>query len=109
MPNITPTEHTRRLADALIERGIRLELEHWDKHKHIDIYIPEAKIYIEVDGVPHYTRPEQLVSDFERDYYSFKEGFFTKHITNEAIDTHCDAIADAVAKVVHLGPYAPLS
>lgn len=100
MPNITPTEHTQRLADALTVRGIKVELEHWDKHKHVDIYIPIAGLYLEIDGLPHYTQPEKLISDFERDYYSFMEGFLTKHITNEAIDTHLDEIADAIAKVI---------
>ena len=48
-------------------------------------------------------KPEQLISDFERDYYSFKEDFFTKHIPNEAIDTHCEQIVVAIAKVVRDG------
>lgn len=100
MPNITPTEHTRRLADALRLLNVQFELEYWDGHKHVDIYIPQGKIYIEVDGIPHYTQPEKLISDFNRDYFSFKEGFFTKHITNESIDTHLEGIADAIAYVV---------
>lgn len=104
MPNNTPTPHTLLLADALKRRGIEFELEHWDGYKHIDIYVPKGKIYIGVDGVPHYTQPQKLISDFERDYYSYKEGFFTKHITNESIDTHCEKIADAIARIVDKGP-----
>ncbi len=100
MANIIPTEHTLRLVAALHERGIELKTEHWDGHKHIDIYIPEGRLYIEVDGVPHYTNPKQLIADFKRDYFSFKEGYLTKHITNEAIDLHLDEIADAIAFVV---------
>lgn len=42
------------LAAALKKRGVELELEHWDGHKHVDIYIPKDHLYIEVDGVPHY-------------------------------------------------------
>lgn len=104
MPNITPTKHTMLLVDALRKRGIELETEHWDGHKHIDIYIPQDKIYIEIDGEPHYTRPQTIISDFNRDYFSFKDGFFTKHITNEAIETHLEEIVDAVCEVVKNAP-----
>lgn len=100
MPNIKPTKHTMLLVDALRKRGIQLETEHWDGFKHIDIYIPQDKIYIEIDGEPHYTKPDKIISDFNRDYFSFKEGFFTKHITNEAIERHLEEIADAIYKVV---------
>lgn len=93
-----------KLADALTKRGVDYILEHWDGHKHIDIYIPKDNLYIEVDGMPHMTRPERIISDFNRDYFSFKGGFFTKHITNEAIDTHVEEIADAIANVTHNAP-----
>jgi very-short-patch-repair endonuclease len=104
MPSKFPTEHAARLAEALGLRGVLVEEEHYDGHKHVDIYIPAGNLYIEVDGVPHYTRPDQLIADFHRDYFSFKEGFFTKHITNESIDTHLDKIADAIAQIVKEGP-----
>ena len=104
MPNITPTKQTQRLVDALRKRGVDLEVEHYDGFKHVDIYIRKDKLYIEVDGIPHYTQPKKLISDFNRDYFSFKEGFFTKHITNEAIDTHLEEIADAIAKVAENAP-----
>lgn len=104
MPNITPTKHTLQLAEALKARGVRIELEHWDGHKHIDIYIPEDNIYIEIDGAHHHTNPEQMISDFNRDFFSFKDGFFTKHITNEAIDTHLEKIADAIAFIAMNAP-----
>lgn len=99
MPNITPTKHVLLLAEALKARGVVFELEHWDKHKHIDIYIPKDNLYIEVDGVHHVTNPDTVIADFNRDYFSFKDGFFTKRITNEAIDTHLDKIADAIATI----------
>ena len=94
------TPQTIALAEALKQRGVAVELEHWDGHKHVDIFIPEAKIYIEVDGPHHDMRPRQVVADFNRDYFSSKEGFFTKHITNQEIEEHVDAIANAIAKVV---------
>lgn len=104
MPNNTPTKHEVKLIEALRKRGVELKVHHWDGHKHIDIYIPKDNLYIEVDGMPHITKPERIISDLNRDYFSFKEGFFTKHVTNEAIDSHLDEIADAVAHVTKNAP-----
>lgn len=104
MPNIKPTRHAKVLVEALRKRGVELKTEHWDGHKHVDIYIPKDNLYIEVDGMQHITRPERIISDFNRDYFSFKEGYFTKHITNEAIETHLEKIADAIARVVDNAP-----
>jgi len=104
MPNIEPTKYVLMLANALRKRGVDLELEHWDGYKHVDIYIPKDNIYIEVDGMHHITKPDSIISDFNRDYFSFKEGFFTKHITNEAIETHLEEIADAIAHVAKNAP-----
>ncbi len=104
MPNITPSKHVNKLVEALRARGVELKTEHWDGHKHVDIFIPKDSIYIEVDGMHHTTNPETLISDFNRDYFSHKDGFFTKHVTNEAIDTHLDLIADAIAHVDRNAP-----
>lgn len=104
MPNNTPTKQVVMLVDALKQRGVVLELEHWDGHKHVDIYIPNDNLYIEVDGVPHSTDFKTIISDFNRDYFSFKDGFFTKHITNEHIENHLDEVADAIAKVAQNAP-----
>jgi very-short-patch-repair endonuclease len=102
MPNIKPTKEAILLADALHDRGISLVKEYWDGHKHIDIYIPKGKLYIEIDGIQHYDKPEQIISDFKREYYSFKEGFSTFHITNQLIETHLKEIADAIEEVVKM-------
>ncbi len=104
MPNITPTKQVLALAEALKQRGVILEIEHWDGHKHIDIYIPNDHLYIEVDGVPHSTNVKQIIADLNRDYFSFKDGFYTKHITNELIDYHLDEIADAITTVAKNAP-----
>lgn len=104
MPNNEPTKHEKMLTEALQKRGVALEVHHWDGHKHVDIYIPKDNLYIEVDGIPHTTDPDRIISDLNRDYFSFRGGFFTKHITNEAIDTHLDKVADAIAKVAHNAP-----
>lgn len=104
MPNITPTRHCQSLIEALQKRGVELQIEHWDGHKHVDIYIPKDNLYIEIDGMHHITKPERIISDFNRDYFSFKDGFFTKHITNEALETHLEDIADAIAHVARNAP-----
>jgi len=52
-----PTENARILNEALNKVGIETKLEHWDGHKHVDIFIPKGKIYIEIDGPQHYTSP----------------------------------------------------
>ena len=94
------TKQTTLLAIALEERGIRVKLEHWDGHKHVDIFIPAVGMYIEVDGMPHYTSPKQIIQDLQRDHFSNDDGFFTKHIPNELIETHLKEIADAIETVV---------
>ena len=104
MANITPTKQVTMLVDALRNRGVDLKVEHWDGYKHVDIYIPIDRLYIEVDGLTHSTDPKKIISDFNRDYFSFKDGYFTKRITNELIENHLEQIADAIAKVAQNAP-----
>jgi len=99
-----PTRQVLMLVKALRGRGVVLEEEHSDGHKHVDIYIPSDRLYIEVDGLPHSTNPKQIIADFNRDYFSFTGGFFTKRITNDLIDNHLDEIADAIATVAKNAP-----
>lgn len=99
MPDITPTKYTKELADALKARGLEVELEHWDGHKHVDIYLPKAAIYIEIDGLQHITNSLQIEEDFLRDYYSDLEKFNTIRIPNELISKYKNAIANAITKV----------
>lgn len=102
MPNITPTSQEQLLSEELRKRGVELITEYWDGHKHIDIYIPKAKIAIEIDGLQHFLNPLRVSADFYRDYYSNKEGVFTKHIPNELIESHLHQIADAIEQVVKM-------
>lgn len=101
MPKKIPTKFVRKLANALDKRGVVYKLEHWDGYKHVDIYIPKAKLYIEVDGAQHDIKVKQIISDFQRDYYSFKDGFFTKRITNEEVELHSEEIANAISEIVN--------
>lgn len=101
MYKVQPTENALLLNNALNAVGIETKLEHWDGHKHIDIFIPKGKIYIEIDGPQHYTSPRQIVSDFQRDHYSDDDGFHTMHIPNEVVQKHAMKIARAMKKILN--------
>jgi very-short-patch-repair endonuclease len=101
MYKVEPTENALLLNDALNKVGIETVLEHWDGHKHIDIFIPKGNIYIEIDGPQHYTSPRQIVSDFQRDHYSDDAGFHTMHIPNEMVQKHPMKIARAMKKILN--------
>lgn len=96
----SPTKRTQELASELQKRGLEVKLEHWDGHKHVDIFVPAVGMYIEIDGLPHYTSPAQIIRDLQRDHFSNSEGFFTKHIPNELIETHLSEVASAIATIV---------
>ncbi len=93
------TPQAQALHDALIARGIKCELEKWDGHKHIDLAIPWAKMNIEIDGIQHYTDPNQITSDYQRTYYSVKKGFKTLRYPNFVIEKYLDTVADTIAKL----------
>ncbi|MDB4940161.1 MAG: hypothetical protein JWO40_586 [Candidatus Doudnabacteria bacterium] len=100
MPKIFRTKQALRLAIALRKRNINLLTEHWDGYKHVDIYIPEIKLNIEVDGLQHYLNPTQILVDFKREHYSDQAGSSTLHIPNFLIVTHLNKIANAIARLV---------
>lgn len=99
MTNIIPTPQTKKLAEALEKRGVKVETEYWDGHKHVDLYVPDAKLFIEIDGLQHYTDPQQILADLKRDHYSDGDDIFTKRISNQLIDTHLEEIANAITKI----------
>lgn len=94
------TVEARQLNDALVKRGLVTSTEHWDGHKHIDIAIPNAHIFIEVDGLHHFTDPMQIERDFKRDHFSDGDDYDTIHVPNTIVQHHCDEVADAIQKVV---------
>lgn len=95
-----PTARVLELQEALKNRGIASQTEYWDGHKHVDLFIPEAKMYIEVDGIRHLTNPDQIMADFDREYYSDINQFNTLRIDNDMLDKYFEKIAEAIAKVV---------
>ena len=92
--------HAKVLFDTLLAEGIFSILEHCDEHKCVDIFIPEIKLFIEVDGLSHFIDPEQIMTDFERDHYSDDSGFNTMRIPNILIENHLSSIVSAIRKVV---------
>jgi len=101
MANITPSKEALLLNTALREAGIGTELEHWDGHKHVDIYVPKAQLYIEVDGIQHYTNVRQILSDFQRDHYSDDDGFRTLRIPAHIVEDKAQEIAEALKMVIY--------
>ncbi len=98
MSNIISTKEELILNQALNKLGIETILQYWDGHKHVDIYVPKGKIYIEVDGPNHVTDVRQLISDFQRDHYSDDAGFHTIRISSDSAFEHAELIAETIAK-----------
>jgi len=101
MGNIQPTKEALLLNEALQKLGIETVLEHWDGHKHVDIFIPKGKLYIEVDGIQHLTSVNQIMSDFQRDHYSDDEGFHTMRIPSMIVEEKAGSIAKAITKILN--------
>lgn len=98
--NPVPTSQTIRLSNELKKLEIEHRVEYPDGHKHVDIAIPYARIYIEIDGLYHYINAEQIKKDFKRNHFSDGDDFDTIHIPNELIEKHAPEIAKAIAEVV---------
>ncbi len=101
MTTFKVSPESKLLFDQLIAEGIFAELEYWDGHKHVDIHIPSAKLYIEVDGIQHFTNANQIASDFMRDHYSNDNGYDTFRIPNEIVRDKMDTIMKAILKIVY--------
>lgn len=97
-PFVTP--QTSELYEALVKMGVKASLEYPDGHKHVDIAILEARIFIEVDGLHHFTNSEQIERDFKRDHFSDGDDFDTIHIPNIVIEHHLQEVAQAIVEVV---------
>ena len=93
------SDSARKLHSALMQRGVEVEIEKWDKHKHIDLSIESAGLYIEIDGDTHYTDAGTIMRDLERNYFSNEEGYDTVHFPNFIINENLDQVADAITEV----------
>jgi very-short-patch-repair endonuclease len=95
------SDHARKLHSALIQRGASVEIEKWDEHKHIDLSIELAGLYIEIDGDDHYLNSDTILRDLKRDYFSNEDGYDTLHIPNYIIEKNIDGVADALVQVIN--------
>lgn len=98
----TSTPRSRKLFDALVKRGLIAFHQYSDGQKTVDIATPDASIYIEVDGIQHFTEPGQIIRDFKRSHYSDVDGYNTFYVTNQIIDNFLDDVADAIFEVVSI-------
>ena len=94
------TPQARRLSRALNDLHVQHELEYYDGYKHVDIAIPSARLYLELDGAQHGFNPKQMIADDERDKYSQKSGWTTKRIPNVWIDKNVNKLAASIAILV---------
>ena len=92
-----PTREAYLLCNALQKHGVDVHMEYDDGHKSVDLAIPSANLYIEVDGIHHLTDSKQIKSDLNRDYYSSENGVGTIHVHNWEVDENLDEIATAIA------------
>jgi len=97
-----PTKEAQDLKEALEKLGMRVLAEVNDRHKHIDLSIPDARMNIEVDGIQHLTDPYQIISDLKRSHFSDDLGYDTVHIPNQAIHANLGGIASALAEAATL-------
>lgn len=97
-----PSKQTKMLYDALKSKGINAQMEYYDGHKTVDIAILDAHIFIEVDGIQHFTNPKQILSDFKRYHFSDGDDFNTFYVTNQIIDKYVDEVANALLEVVKI-------
>ena len=95
-----PTPQELKLFIALIEREVKAVLHYHDGHKTVDIGIPSARMFIEVDGAHHFTDPQQIITDFKRTHFSDGDDFDTFTVSNLIVDAMCDKVADGLAEVV---------
>ena len=98
----SPTEIQALLYYALLDRNIDAEFEYSDGKKSVDIAILPSKIYIEIDGMYH-THAEQILRDFQREYYSFKNGYLTLHILNKTLQEHFRSVVKAIKEIAKMG------
>jgi very-short-patch-repair endonuclease len=96
-----PTAHAQALKDALTAEGVPVTCECSDGHKHVDICIKAARLYIEVDGLSHVTQAKQIETDFKRDSWSETDGFDTLRIANAEIEQDLKHIVRAIKNVVN--------
>ncbi len=95
------TKETKELYKNLKQKNINCILGYNKKDKYIDIYLPDSKIYIEIDDLLHCISPKQIIIDFKMLSPS-KNNFYTVSIPNLVLEEHVDEISDAIVEVVKM-------
>ena len=101
----TVTPQALKLSKALKSFDVQHKLEYSDGHKHVDIAIESAKLYLELDGSQHAFNTKQMLSDDSRDIHSHKAGYDTKRIPNAWVDQNTDKLAANIAILVKKREY----
>lgn len=96
-----PSQQAQRLYEALLERGIKCIPEYSDGHKHVDIAVVKAKLYIEVDGLNHFTDADQINRDLKRSHFTDGDDFRTFYVTNQILKYYLNSVVDALVKVIN--------
>lgn len=94
------TPQAKKLQEAIEKYEIEVIAEYFDGYKHVDLFLPEARIAIEVDGLQHVSDPKQIMIDFQREHYSKLNNIDTLHLENSVVVKHLDEIAKAISDVV---------
>jgi len=97
--NVTP--QALKLSKALKGFDVENKLEAYDGHKHVDIAIESAKLYLELDGSQHAFSTKQMLADDDRDRHSQKAGYTTKRIPNAWVDQNVEKLAANIAILVN--------
>lgn len=95
-----PTYYAKLLFNELEKRGIKCKLEYHDGHKHVDIYIPEVNLEIEVDGSHHDKEPLQAFTDLLRTKYSLEDNRKTIRLPNSLVYNYPERTADVIKELV---------
>jgi very-short-patch-repair endonuclease len=95
----TVTPEALKLSKALKELEVDHVLEAYDGHKHVDIAIDSARLYIELDGSQHGFSSRQMLADDERDRHSLEDGYVTKRIPNSWVNRDVDKLALSIARL----------
>jgi len=96
-PVAKATPQAVKLSYALTKRGIRNNLVTHDAIRHVDISIPWARLFIELDFQQQVFDEKQLHADLEREVYD-QEDISTVKVPNALVDQNVDAVADSLAK-----------
>lgn len=91
----------KKLYYELRNKEIDVQLEYSDGHKTVDLAVLDAKLYIEVDGLQHFTDPEQIIRDFKRNHFSDGDDFSTFYVTNQIINSkYFEQVVEALVAVI---------